>query len=133
MVTHHPGLTSLLVSLKDLFSVHCFSWYISRILIYVKDLSDQLYSNPKLFADDASLFSVVHEKNTSVKELNNDLQKISHWAYQWKMSFNHDRLRQAQEVIFSHKMTKTNHPTLIFNDNPVYQAFRLQTKFWRTS
>ena len=102
-------------------------------LIYIKDLSDQLYSNPKLFADDASLFSVVHEKNTLVKELNNDLQKISNWAYQWKMSFNHDRLRQAQEVIFSHKMTKTNHPTLIFNDNPVYQAFRLQTKFWRTS
>ena len=25
MVRHHPGLTSLLVSLKDLFSVHCFS------------------------------------------------------------------------------------------------------------
>ena len=34
-----------------------------------------------------------------------------------------DPLKQAQEVIFSHKITKTNHhPTLIFNDNPVHQV-----------
>ena len=101
-------------------------------LIYINDLSDDLSSNPKLFADDTSLFSVVHDKNTSAKELNNDLRKISNWAYQWKMSFNPDPLKQAQVVIFSRKMTKTNQPTLIFNVNPVHQvAFKsiLQTKF----
>ena len=90
--------------------------------IYINDPSDDLSSNPKLFADDTSLFSVVHDKNTSAKELNNDLWKISNWAYQWKMSFNPDPLKQAQEVIFPRKMTKTNHPTLIFNDNPVHQV-----------
>ena len=91
-------------------------------LIYINDLSDDLSSNPKLFADDTSLFSVVHDKNTSANELNNDLRKISNWAYQWKMSFNPDPLKQAQEVIFSRKMTKTNHPTLVFNENPVHQV-----------
>ena len=91
-------------------------------LIYINDLSDDLSSNPKLFADDTSLFSVVHDKNTSANELNNDLRKISNWAYQWKMSFNPDPLKQAQEVIFSRKITKTNHPTLIFNDNPAHQV-----------
>ena len=91
-------------------------------LIYINDLSDDLSSNPKLFADDTSLFSVVHDKNTSANELNNDLRKISNWAYQWKMSFNPDPLKQAQEVIFPCKMTKTNHPTLIFNGNPVHQV-----------
>ena len=91
-------------------------------LIYIIDLSDDLSSNPKLFEDDTSLFSVVHDKNTSAKELSNDLRKISYWAYQWKMSFNPDPLKQAQEVIFSRKMTKTNHPTLIFNDNSVHQV-----------
>ena len=91
-------------------------------LIYIKDLSDDLSSNPKLFADDTSLFSVVHDKNTSAKELNNDLWKISNWAYQWKTSFNPNLLKQTQEVIFSCKITKTNHPTLVFNDNPVHQA-----------
>ena len=39
------------------------------------------------------------------------------------MRFNSDPLKQAQEVIFSRKITKTNnHPTLIFNDNPVHQV-----------
>ena len=61
-------------------------------LIYINDLSDNLSSNPKLFADDTSLFSVVHDKNISAKELNNDLWKIGNWAYQWKMSFNCDPL-----------------------------------------
>ena len=77
---------------------------------------------PKLPLKNTSLFSVVHSKNASAKELNNDLHKISHWAYQWKMSFNPDPLKQPHEGIFSCKMTKTNHSTLIFNHNPVYQV-----------
>ena len=32
-----------------------------------------------------------------------------------------DLLKQAQDIIFSRKIIKTNHPTLIFNDNPVHQ------------
>ena len=36
-------------------------------------------------------------------ELNDDLEKISHWAYQWKMKFNPDPTKQANEVIFSRK------------------------------
>ena len=45
-------------------------------LIYVNDLSDNLTSNVKLFADDTSLFSVVHGVNTSAQELNGDLKKL---------------------------------------------------------
>ena len=91
-------------------------------LIYVNDLSGDLSSNPKLFADDTSLFSVVYDINTSTRQLNNEFRKISNLAYQWKMSFNSDPLKQVQEEIFSRKMTKTNHPILIFNDNPVHQV-----------
>ena len=58
-------------------------------LIYINDLADGLSSNAKLFTDDTSLFSV-HNANTIANELNNDLDKISGWAYQWKMSFNPD-------------------------------------------
>ena len=39
-------------------------------LIYTNDLS-------KLFADDTSLFNVVHDIKTSANELNNDLKKVS--------------------------------------------------------
>ena len=42
-------------------------------LIYINDLSDDLVSTIKLFADDTSLFSVVHDSNISANELNNDL------------------------------------------------------------
>ena len=55
-------------------------------LIYINDLSDNLTSNAKFFAD--TLFSVVHDVNTSAKELNNDLKKVNDWAFQW--SFNPD-------------------------------------------
>ena len=41
-------------------------------LVYISDLSTGLSSNPRLFADDTSLFSVVHDRNTSANELNND-------------------------------------------------------------
>ena len=46
-------------------------------LIYINDRSDDLVSTVKLFADDTSLFSVIHDSNISANELNNNLQKIS--------------------------------------------------------
>ena len=75
-------------------------------LIYVNDLCDNLSSNVKLFADDSSLFSVIHDTNIYAGELNEDLKKISEWAFQWKMIFNPDATKQAQEVIFSWQIKK---------------------------
>ena len=46
-------------------------------LIYINDSSDNLTSNAKLFADDTSLFSVVHDVNTSAKKLNDDMKKVN--------------------------------------------------------
>ena len=40
-------------------------------------------------------------------------------AFQWKMIFNPDLSKQAQEVIFSRKIKKLLHPTLLFNDIPL--------------
>ena len=45
-------------------------------LIYINDLADGLMSNAKLFADDTSLFSVVHNVKTSADEVNNNFVKI---------------------------------------------------------
>ena len=92
------------------------------LLIYINDLSNELSSNPRLFADDTSLLSVVQDKNLSANALNNDLLKINNWEYHWKMSFNPDPFKQAQEVIFSRKIKKPNHPVLIFNNNHVIQT-----------
>ena len=91
-------------------------------LIYINDLSENLASNPKLFVDDTSLFSVVKNVDTSNIDLNNDLKKISKWVFQWKMNFNPDPTKQAQELIFSRKVQTTNHPPLFFNENVVPQT-----------
>ena len=57
-------------------------------LIYISDLPKGLSSKTKLFADDTSLFSVIHDSSTTRNDLNDDLVKIDNCAYQWKMSFN---------------------------------------------
>ena len=69
--------------------------------IYINDLTEGLSSNAKLFADDTSLFSVVHDIQTSANNLindlnlNKDLERISNWATQSKMNFNPDTTKQA--------------------------------------
>ena len=88
-------------------------------MFYINDLSDGLTSNLKLFEDDASLFSVVQNINSTANDLNSDLIKISDWAFQWKIKFNPGPKKQAQEVIFSRKITKIDHPPLYFNENLV--------------
>ena len=65
-------------------------------LLYTNDLASDL-SNAKLLADDTSLFCVVHNVNTSAGEVDKDLLKIDKWAYQWKMSFNPDPIKQSQK------------------------------------
>ena len=46
-------------------------------LIYINNLPNGLNSNAKLFADDTSLFSVVHNITNSANLLNSDLSKIN--------------------------------------------------------
>ena len=85
-------------------------------MIYINDLSGALSSKAKLLVDDASLFSVTHDIITSANELNNDLKKLSDCAFQWKISFNLDPNKQAQEVIFSRKLKNVSHPPLVVNN-----------------
>ena len=72
-------------------------------LVYINDICSNLSTNVKLFADDISPFSMVNDANKSFENLSNHLFIISNWAYQWKMSFNPDRSKQAEKVIFSKK------------------------------
>ena len=76
-------------------------------------------SSAKLFADNTSLFSTVYNVTECANLLNENLKKISEWAFNWKMLLNPDISKQALEVIFSHKSTMLNHPTIFFNKTPV--------------
>ena len=92
-------------------------------LIYINDLPEGLIINAKFFADDTSLFSVVRDIAASTEELNNDLRNISKWAYvKMENGINPDLAKQAQEVIFSRKLSKPVYPSLIFNNSQVSQT-----------
>ena len=67
--------------------------------VCVNDPTDGLSSNAKKSADDTSLFSVIHDVETSGDELNNDLHQITKWAFQLKMSLNPDPSKQAHEIL----------------------------------
>ena len=98
-------------------------------LIYINDLTEDLSSNAKLFADDTSFFSVILDIQTSGYNLNKDLERISNWATQWKMNFNPDTTKQTQVVIFSRKSKKTVHPPLLFNSDIFSKTPGNQLKF----
>ena len=85
------------------------------VLIYINDLPDNIQSTCKIFADDTSLFSHVFDKYKSQSELNIDLQIISNWAFQWKMQFNPDPNKQAQEIYLSNKSNNENSLPVTFN------------------
>ena len=88
-------------------------------MIYINDLSDNLESYCKIFADDTSLFYKVFDKHVSRATLNKDLELINNWAFQWKMQFNPDRNKQAQELYFSKKAGNQKSLDLTFNKSNV--------------
>ena len=88
-------------------------------LIYINNLTDNISSQMRLFADDSSIFTRVEGVDQTQVKIIKDLQTVSDWAHQWKMVFNPDITKQAIEVIFSVKKNKPDHPELIFNDIPV--------------
>ena len=77
-------------------------------LVYINDLTDNISSTMKLFADDASLFLCVCDVHMCHQTIRSDLGKITNWAHQWKMRFNPDVSKQAVEVIFFAEAVQTS-------------------------
>ena len=71
----------------------------------------------------------VHDTNQTGINLNDDLEKVSNWAFKWKMSFNPDINKQVQEGILSPRLQKSNHPSITFNGTSVIQS-EIQKKMW---
>ena len=56
----------------------------------------------------------VFDTDISAEVLNQDLGSVQDRAYQWKMSFNPDPAKQAEQVIFSTEVFKVEHPAIYF-------------------
>ena len=102
MVRHQNGYLLRLV-------YHKFHLWITFFLL--------IHINSQPSVDDTSLFSALHESNISANEL--ICKKKYEWAYGWKMSFNPDLNKRAQEVVFSRKLNKLYHLKNVFNSAPV--------------
>ena len=89
-------------------------------LIYINNLSENLVSNPKLFDDDTSFFSVVKHADASNIDLNNHLKKLGEWIFQRKMNFNSDPTKEAREPLFSCKGQMINYPSFGGSSKEVY-------------
>ena len=72
-------------------------------LVFINDLPDNLTCNPKLFADDVSLNAVMHDKDVSTQNLKDDLNRLLEWSTKWKMVFNPEPSKPAEEVIFTNR------------------------------
>ena len=101
-------------------------------LVYINDLPHELKSSAKLLADDTSPFTIVKDNSESANILNNDVLFISEWAYTWKMLFNPDTSKLAQNVLFSSKKKVQIHPTIILNNIVVERALTSQTSMYLT-
>ena len=65
-------------------------------VIYINDLTNDLSSRARLFADNTSLFSVVFNVDASAIELNDDLVKVQDWVWNginWTLDF--EKLRAS--------------------------------------
>ena len=65
---------------------------------------------------------LVKDKNESANIPNKDLLLISELAYNWKILFNPDSSKPAQEVLFSRKKKVNIHPTVSLNNIHVERA-----------
>ena len=54
----------------------------------------------------------------SASNLNNDLVKLTGWAFQWTMNLNADQTK----LIFGKKTQQQNHPNLYVNQHPVLEV-----------
>ena len=65
---------------------------------------------------------VINDPNAGAKQLCEGLGNIEEWPFQWKMSFNPDPCKQAQEVVFTRKVKKVVRPQIFFNNKSFQQV-----------
>ena len=83
-------------------------WVLGALLflVYINDLPNGLNSNVKLFADDKSLFSVVHNITESANLLNSNLSKITNGLYNGKwvlIQIQQNKLKRSYSVAKPHR------------------------------
>ena len=64
-------------------------------LVYINDLSDELSSQVRLFADDTAVYLTIGGADNG-KVLQNDLDRLSVWEDRWDMEFSPSKCKVVQ-------------------------------------
>ena len=86
-------------------------------LIYINDLASVVKCNLKMFADDTCLYVTVDDPTSSATTLNDNLNNIKHWANQWLVKFNPDKIKS---MVLTNK--NVVHTPLYFNNKHIEQV-----------
>ena len=84
-------------------------------LIYINDLTVNIRSNIKLYADDTSLFIEVDDSQQAADIINQDLITVKHWADQWLVTFSPEKTE-----LMTCSFRSINHPPILF-DNTILE------------
>ena len=60
-------------------------------LIYINDISRNIMSSTKRFADDMKLYRLLRDTKEDVEELQKDLIRLESWSHVWQLKFNTDK------------------------------------------
>lgn len=102
-----------LVSHKDPFQGFYF------FLLYINDIVPEIGSNSRLFADDTSLFIIVHNPLLAAEGPNTDRDKISQWAAAGLVTFNPIN---TEALLFSRKLNRPHHPPLFMQNHLISEV-----------
>ena len=77
-------------------------------LIYINNVSRNISSHTKLFADDMKVYRVLRDTNEDVEELQKNLTRLEYWGNDWQLRFNTDKC----EVMHISKKNDNSSPQL---------------------
>lgn len=64
----------------------------TMFLLYINDISDNLQSSCKLYADDCVIYRVINNQSDACA-LQNDLDKLCEWSNKWQLYFNTEKCK----------------------------------------
>ena len=88
-------------------------------LVFINDITNNIKSYIKLFADDTMIFIVVEDPTQAAQILNDDLQTIHQWSETWLVKFN---AKKTKSLLFGSKSNRHPHPKLYLNHQEISEV-----------
>ena len=88
-------------------------------LVYINDITNNIGSNIRLFADDTTLYLIINDPIISATIIESDLQTISDWAKKWLVTFNPTK---TESLLITRKNNRSVHPHLLMMNQRVTEV-----------